>query len=753
MGNETMLKNKPVPELLEKIIGQHIGAGNYALIAVVSDLGLNGKYGSAASVFTSDSVIAADPHHEDGCIVMKYSEIDELTVKRMFGNAVLRAKKHDGSFVNLMRFTYSVADLCDACSNFVEKVNEGEDIDEQLEIVRHTFSKLRCFCPKCGRKLEKPDAPCLNCQGKGKMISVFFKYVKPQLPRLAACLFLSIATTALSLVPPYITGIMVDDVIPDKNIRMLTTVILYLLGSYALQYFLGAIRAYVLRVAGASIIVDLKKDVYKKAQYLPMSYYDKTTTGSVINRVNGDTSVLQNFMLIITQDAVVQFFMLIGLVIIMMVMDWKLTLISLAPVPVVVALGKLFGKRIAPMYRRLWRRGTALYSILCDTIPGIRVIKAFTNEQSVIDRFSRNTDDWLKEDKRAGKTASIFPNLMTFLITCGTVLIWFIGGRWVINDDSALTLGLLVAFVSYASMFYTPVNFFANLNNTYQNALASAEKILDILRAEPEENFGAGKKLKRIDGKIEFRNVNFAFDRSKKALDNINLTINPGDIVGIVGTTGSGKTTLINLIMRYYSDYDGEILVDDVNIRDIDIDFYRSQIGYVQQEPVMFKDTIFNNIAYNNNNIPVEAVINAADIANAHPFIAKLPEGYDTLIGERGIGLSGGERQRLSIARAVLKNPSIMILDEATAAVDSETESLIQEAIERLIRGRTTIMIAHRLSTLRKANKIVVVDKGKIIECGTPEELMALKGKYYKLIQIQSMSEKVMEQKRSENFE
>lgn len=553
--------------------------------------------------------------------------------------------------------------------------------------------------------------------------------------------------------PPYITGIMVDDVIPDKNIRMLTTVILYLLGSYALQYFLGAIRAYVLRVAGASIIVDLKKDVYKKAQYLPMSYYDKTTTGSVINRVNGDTSVLQNFMLIITQDAVVQFFMLIGLVIIMMVMDWKLTLISLAPVPVVVALGKLFGKRIAPMYRRLWRRGTALYSILCDTIPGIRVIKAFTNEQSVIDRFSRNTDDWLKEDKRAGKTASIFPNLMTFLITCGTVLIWFIGGRWVINDDSALTLGLLVAFVSYASMFYTPVNFFANLNNTYQNALASAEKILDILRAEPEENFGAGKKLKRIDGKIEFRNVNFAFDRSKKALDNINLTINPGDIVGIVGTTGSGKTTLINLIMRYYSDYDGEILVDDVNIRDIDIDFYRSQIGYVQQEPVMFKDTIFNNIAYNNNNIPVEAVINAADIANAHPFIAKLPEGYDTLIGERGIGLSGGERQRLSIARAVLKNPSIMILDEATAAVDSETESLIQEAIERLIRGRTTIMIAHRLSTLRKANKIVVVDKGKIIECGTPEELMALKGKYYKLIQIQSMSEKVMEQKRSENFE
>ena len=302
-------------------------------------------------------------------------------------------------------------------------------------------------------------------------------------------------------------------------------------------------------------------------------------------------------------------------------------------------------------------------------------------------------------------------------------------------------------------MFYTPVNFFANLSDSYQNALASTEKVMDIINAEPEHDFGKDVKLEQMKGKIEFRNVNFSFDRSKKVLNDINFVIEPGDVVGIVGTTGSGKSTLINLLMRFYDDYEGEILVDDVNIRDIDMSYYRSQIGYVQQEPMMFRDTIFNNIAYSLPGAHPEQVINAADIANAHGFISRLPDAYDTMLGERGVGLSGGEKQRLSIARAVLKNPGVLIFDEATSAVDSETEKLIQDAIDRLIRGRTTLMIAHRLSTLRKANKIIVVDKGNIIEFGSPDELMALKGKYYKLIKIQSMSEQVAAEKAAENFE
>ena len=271
---------------------------------------------------------------------------------------------------------------------------------------------------------------------------------------------------------------------------------------------------------------------------------------------------------------------------------------------------------------------------------------------------------------------------------------------------------------------------------TFTRALTSIERILDIIDAEPEPDYGKGRVLGEVKGKIEFRNVNFSFDRTKKVLSDINLVIEPGDVVGIVGTTGSGKSTLVNLIMRFYSDYEGDILLDGVNIKDIDMEFYRSCIGFVQQDPMMFSDTIFNNIAYGVPDAHVEQVIHAADIANAHDFIAKQPDGYDSVLGERGVGLSGGERQRISIARAVLKNPRILIFDEATASVDSETENLIQQAIDRMISGRTTLMIAHRLSTLRKANKIVVVDQGRIIECGSHEELMALKGKYHKLIEI-----------------
>lgn len=300
-------------------------------------------------------------------------------------------------------------------------------------------------------------------------------------------------------------------------------------------------------------------------------------------------------------------------------------------------------------------------------------------------------------------------------------------------------------------MFYTPINFFANLSDSYQNALSSAERVLDILDAEDEADTGKGN-CPEIRGRIEFKNVSFSFDRTKMTLSDIDLVIEPGDIVGIVGTTGAGKSTLVNLLMRFYDGYDGEILVDGTDIRKIDLNYYRSQIGYVQQESMMFRDTIFNNIAFSQPDAPIEAVFHAAEVANAHEFIARQPDGYEAMLGERGVGLSGGEKQRLSIARTVLMNPRILIFDEATASVDSETESQIQGAIESLISGRTTIMIAHRLSTLRKANKIVVLDQGRILEAGTPEELLAAKGKYYKLIQIQTMAEQAEADKREEGF-
>ncbi len=752
METKQILTNRPITRNLEKLLNGVEPDGIDALFAVVGDLEPNSDYGESAIFVCADKLVCVSKQFEGGGISLPFSEIEQAEVKRMYGNAVMKVKTTEGKNIDVMRFTFSVAVLCDSAATFINKVNEGADIKEQLEVVEAAYENMRSFCPKCGRKLPSPNAECLNCKGKKKMAATMVKYLKPHAKPLFVCLLLSFVTTAMALVPPYITSIMVDDIIPNGKIRALLYVILVLLGVYVIQYSVGALRSYLLRLTGNHIIADLKKEIYAKAQYLPMRFYEKTSTGSVINRVNSDTSVLQQFMLRITQEAVVQFFLMVGIIIIMLAMNWKLTLLSLTTVPIVVIFSRIFGKKISPMYRRLWRRGTAISNVLADTIPAVRIVKSFSREERATEKFSHRIDEWLKEDKQAAKISSIFPNAITFLVTCGSVIIWYVGGRMVINDPEELSLGVLVSFISYTSMFYAPVGFFANLNDSYQNALASVEKLMDIINAEPEHDFGKGRTLKKVKGKIEFRNVSFSFDKSQKILNDINFVVEPGETVGIVGTTGSGKSTLISLLMRFFDDYEGEILLDDINIKEIDMSDYRSQVGYVQQEPMMFRDTIFKNIAYSLPNAQPEQVLNAADIANAHGFISRLPDAYDTMLGERGVGLSGGEKQRLSIARAVLKDPSILIFDEATSAVDSETEKLIQDAIDRLIQGRTTLMIAHRLSTLRKANKIIVVDDGSIIEFGTPEELMALKGKYYKLIEIQSMSEKLDAEKQAENF-
>jgi len=754
--------NKKLPETALAKLEAAIPAGEVLQFAVMGDLNIHSKYAESFLAVTDQKIYGFDDGFEGGVKTHSYDRVKRAYVKRYYGNAMLVFSMDEGDqefvdlsreYVNFIRFSYKVASVYDAAAIYIQNVAAGKNPEDELQMLAATFEKQFSVCPQCGRSLIRPGAPCMNCQSKKKVVQKLAGYVLPYKKPLLFCMLLSLITTGVSLVPPYMTKTLVDEVFPNGDKGLLITCVLGLLVTYLVQYGIGAIRSYHLKITGDKIVTDLRNDVYSKAQTLPMRFYDRTSTGSVINRISGDSSTLQAFMLRITQEVVVQFFLLIGIIVIMFAMNWQLTLLSLVPVPFVVMGSRIFGKKIRPFYRRIWRRWSAVTGILTDTIPGIRVIKAFANEKRSVDTFKAYNREWLKTDIKASKITTLFPNIVGFVVTCGSLLIWSVGGSIVVDNPDFISAGLLVSFISYTSMFYGPVNFFANFNDSYQNALNSAERILDIIDAEPETDFGKGQHPDKLHGKIEFRNVNFSFDRSKKTLSNVNLTIEPGDIVGIVGTTGAGKSTLINLLMRYYDHYDGEILVDDINIRDIDMEFYRSEIGYVQQEPMMFHDTIFNNIAYGSENVPVEAVIHAADVANAHEFIARMPDGYDTVLGERGTGLSGGERQRLSIARAVLKNPSILFFDEATASVDSETESLIQDAIERLISGRTTLMIAHRLSTLRKANKIIVVDKGEIIEMGSPEELMALKGKYYKLIQIQTMSDQIRKTKEEERFD
>ena len=728
------------------------------LFAIIGEIGTNDRYRTTALAVTATTLFTYD--FDSGTVAdrIAFADIEELFTKRMYGNGLLRVKTKDGTTHDLFRFTFTVAALCDAAVAFVRGVCDGNDTDEEMEAIRGAYEKLLSVCPKCGRTLSSPGAPCIGCMNKGKLFKKLAGYLKPETPVLVISVIISVITTAIALLPPLLTKTLVDTILPNMRRDLLLIVTLVLVGVHIIRWTLAGIRGYMLRITGNKIVACIRREVYEKAQHLPMRFYDKTSTGAVINRISSDTATLQAFMLRITQEVVVQFFKLIGIILVMLVMDWKLTLLSLCPVPIVVIGARIFRKKIAPFYRRIWRRSSAVTSVLTDTIPGIRVIKSFTNEKNTTDRFSDCVEEWRVTDSRAGKILHAYPAIVNCLIACGTVIIWSFGGNLVIDgivagNTGTLTVGLLVSFISYASMFYEPVNFFANLSDTTQHALASAERIMDILDAEPEHDFGRGNTDVDMGGRIEFKHVNFSFDRTKKVLKDINLVIEPGDIVGIVGTTGSGKSTLVNLLLRYYDHYNGEITVGGVDIRRIDMQYYRSRIGYVQQEPMMFHDTIYNNIAYGDAHFTVDQVIAAADIANAHEFIVRQPDGYDSMLGERGVGLSGGEKQRLSIARAMLRDPKMLVFDEATASVDSETEHLIQDAIEKLISGRTTIMIAHRLSTLSKANKIVVVDNGEIIECGTPQELMEKKGKYYRLVEIQSMSDKVAKERRDERFE
>jgi ATP-binding cassette subfamily B protein len=598
-------------------------------------------------------------------------------------------------------------------------------------------------CPKCGRALPGWTNVCPHCIEKRKVFTRLLGYVKPYWPVAALSLGLTVAITLLALVPPLLLKRLIDFLADDVGeVTILTFIPLALVGVYASSSVATALKTYTMGWLGEKIIFDIRTQVYRYLQMLSLSFYDRRRTGELMSRVTNDSSNVRLFLVNGSQQLIVDVVMMVAIGFLLFQAHWRLALISLLPVPVLVLGTVVFAKKIHGVYHRIWRSWAKMNSVLADTIPGILVVKAFAQEDREVDKFELRNTELLKADMRSYKLRSWFFPGMGLLMYFGAIFIYWRGGFLV--NEGGLSLGTLTMFISFLWMFYGPVQRLSHITDQVEVAATAAERIFEILDSRPE--VGDAKDPVRLDdmkGEIVLENVSFAYNSEKTILKNINLHIAPGEMIGLAGSSGSGKTTLVKLISRFYDPGEGSVKIDGIDLRNVEQRTIRERIGVVLQEPFLFHGSIAENIAYGRPHATREEIIDAATAANAHDFIIRLPEGYDTQVGERGTRLSGGEKQRISIARAIINKPSIIILDEATSSVDTVTERMIQEALERLVEGKTTIAIAHRLSTLRNADKLCILEDGKVAEMGTHEELLKKDGIYSNLVKMQTEIAKV----------
>lgn len=708
---------------------------------VQSDMTLLGRYEDSSWLLLTDRrLIAWDRSHPNNALVVELERLADVRVRRMYGSAVLELERRnaDGGTVVLEAFRCSNS-LLDELFSFAGRALEqiqGKGT-RGAAALQGTIEPGTSKCRECGKQIPKGRDVCLQCLDKRNILQRSFAYLMRYRWLFFGTLSVTMAVTGVRLVPSYLTKILIDDVIEANNRSALFGIILAILGVYVASAVLSWAQIYLTNMLGNKVVVDLRTDVYRHVQRLSLRFYDKRQTGWIMSRVTNDTSFLQHFMVHQVQEIVVHMLTLVAIMFILFFMHPSLALIALLPTPLVFLGTTRFAKRMHSVYHRIWRRVSDMHSVLGDTIPGIRVVKAFTREDEEVEKFAQHNQAVLTENMKAVRVISIFYPAMGLVTALGLIMVWGYGGSQVMSGR--LTTGVLVAFIGYMGQFYGPIQALSRSTEQLQGAITAAERLFEILDTEPEPERERGKRLPVVRGEIEFRGVSFQYEKGDPVLQDINLTIRAGEMVGLVGSSGSGKTTLVNLIARFYDVTEGVITLDGVDIRELDLQFLRENIGMVLQEPFLFHGTIAENIAYGRPNATRREIVQAAMMANAHGFIMQMPDGYDTRIGERGVGLSGGEKQRISIARAILKDPRILILDEATSAVDTETERAIQEAIDRLVKGRTTIAIAHRLSTLQAADRLLVMKDGRIIETGTHEELLNKPdGAFARMVQMQA---------------
>lgn len=561
-------------------------------------------------------------------------------------------------------------------------------------------------------------------------------YIKPYLGRLGLAIICIIIASGANLYLPWIIKDMIDKVLAEKNMAMLNVISVSIVVVFAIRGFFYYWQSYLVSYIGQRVVVDVREVMFKKFQRMPMAYFDKHQTGETMSYITNDVGAIQAALV----DNLIEFFteaaILIGSIVLMLYIDWKLTLLTLITVPMVGYAMKIFGRKIKRSGTLIQERIADITALLQESISSIRVVKSFVREDYEIKRFrAENLLNFQAVMKNVQLTSLLTPTVEFLAALAVTLIVWF-GGYEVVQG--IMSAGSLVAFLTYAVNLANPVKRLSRIYGRMQQAMAAIDRIFSVLDMKETVNDKVDAvTLPKVEGKVSVENVTFSYDDQHNALENVSFEVKPGQMIAFVGPSGAGKSTIANLIPRFYDVNAGAIKIDGFDIRDVTLNSLREQIGIVPQETLLFNTTVLENIRYGKLDATDEEVIAAAKAANADTFINELPNGYQTLIGERGLNLSGGQRQRMAIARAMLKNPQILILDEATSALDTESEKIVQAALDELMVGRTSFVIAHRLSTIFAADQIFVIDKGRICEHGTHAELLKLGGVYSNLYNIQ----------------
>lgn len=561
-------------------------------------------------------------------------------------------------------------------------------------------------------------------------------YIKPYMHRLLFAMFCTIMAAAGNLYIPWIIKDMIDQVLADKNGALLNWIGASIIAIFIVRGLFWYGQNYLMSYVGQRVIIDIRAVVFKKLQRLSVSFYDKNKTGTIMSYVTNDVNALQSAMVENTIEMITEGFILIGSVVAMIYLDWRLTLFTVCTFPPVLWFMEFFGKKIRKTGGRIQECTADITSVLQESVASARVIKSFVREDYEVDRFDvENKANFRANMKNAQLMATLTPVVELVAAIGVTMIIWY-GGNNVINGT--ITAGSLVAFLTYAVNIFNPIKRLTRVIGNIQKALAAAQRVFMVIDM-PEEIVEANdaRLLPQVQGKVEFQNVTFAYNEKGDVIKDLSFTVAPGEVIAIVGPSGAGKSTIANLLPRFYDVNKGDIKIDGYSVREVTLNSLREQVGIVPQETMLFNGSVYDNILYGRLDATREEIETAAKAANAHDFIMQLSDGYETKLGDRGVNLSGGQRQRIAIARAILKNPRILILDEATSALDTESERIVQEALDRLMVGRTSFVIAHRLSTIKNADKILVLEKGCLVEAGTHDELIAMDGLYAHLYKIQ----------------